>query len=246
MSTAAVLEFTPSPQQQAVFDWVSKGRGSAFIEAVAGAGKTTTLIHALRLTTGTVAFAAYNRKIADEIKAKLIAMGLKFDGWKFEGRLVVNTFHGFGYGAWRYVHKTVNNNGKLSPEDAGKEKSQRTRALFRTRNYPEGLDLFALKLISLAKNNAVGLGLDINERSVWYDIVDHHDLAYELDSDDPACTVEAGIEAAIEGLKFHISIAKELCDFDDMIFMPVISGIRMWQNDWVFTDEAQDTNRARR
>lgn len=41
-------KFVPSPQQQAVFDWVESGRGNAFIEAVAGAGKTTTLIEACK------------------------------------------------------------------------------------------------------------------------------------------------------------------------------------------------------
>lgn len=33
---------TPSPQQQAVIDFVRDDRRSAFVEAVAGAGKTTT------------------------------------------------------------------------------------------------------------------------------------------------------------------------------------------------------------
>ena len=43
-----------SPQQQAVFDWVSNGRGSAFVEAVAGAGKTTTIIEACRRMRGSI------------------------------------------------------------------------------------------------------------------------------------------------------------------------------------------------
>ena len=57
--------FTLSPQQQRVVDWAANGRGSAFVEAVAGAGKTTTLIELLKATRGSVAFAAYNKKIAD-------------------------------------------------------------------------------------------------------------------------------------------------------------------------------------
>ena len=41
--------FAPSPQQQAVFDFITKGRGNATVIAVAGAGKTTTLLHGAKL-----------------------------------------------------------------------------------------------------------------------------------------------------------------------------------------------------
>src|SRR4051812_27974484 len=89
--------FVPSAQQAAVLDWVSRGRGSAFVEAVAGAGKTTTLIEVLKLTKGSVAFAAYNKKIADEIKEKVEPLGLG-------NRVRVGTFHSFGYAAIRKVY----------------------------------------------------------------------------------------------------------------------------------------------
>ena len=40
------MAFVPSVQQQAVFDFVTGGNGNAIVEAVAGAGKTTTIIEA--------------------------------------------------------------------------------------------------------------------------------------------------------------------------------------------------------
>lgn len=56
-----------SPQQENVFDFIKNGRGSAIVEAVAGSGKTTTLVEAVTRMTGSVAFCAYNKAIATEI-----------------------------------------------------------------------------------------------------------------------------------------------------------------------------------
>ena len=84
-----------SIQQQAVVEWVAKGRGSAFVEAVAGSGKTTgTLIPSLSSTQGTVAFTAFNKKIVEEIKIKIAPLNLG-------NRVSVGTFHSFGFNAWR-------------------------------------------------------------------------------------------------------------------------------------------------
>jgi DNA helicase-2/ATP-dependent DNA helicase PcrA len=47
-------------------------------------------------------------------------------------------------------------------------------------------------------------------------------------------------------LHMHREMATQLVNFDDMIYMPVVSGVKLWQNNWVFVDEAQDTNPARR
>lgn len=230
----------PSPQQQAVIDWVRDGHGSAFVEAVAGAGKTTTLINALAETQGSVAFAAYNTKIAKEIQAKAAPLNLG-------NRVRIATFHSFGLNAWRRVNPGV----KCGPE-AANEKRDMTIAKFRSVNSPERLDNFTLKLASLAKQRALGLFGSVDDMSKWHDIVDHFDLADELELDDPSfsdkaeVTIDNGIKLAIRTLNYHRAIGDWIVDFDDMIWLPVTSNIRMWQNDWVFVDEAQDTNPARR
>src|ERR671932_2382628 len=65
---AAVLGFAPSRYQQAIFDWVEKGRGNAVVEAVAGSGKTTTLIKASqRIRNKTILFCAFNKHIAETL-----------------------------------------------------------------------------------------------------------------------------------------------------------------------------------
>lgn len=84
-----------SPQQAAFLDWAANGRGSCVLEAVAGAGKTTTLLAAVERIQGQVAILAYNRKIADEIKGKLKARGIDFK------KAQAGTVHSFGFAAFR-------------------------------------------------------------------------------------------------------------------------------------------------
>jgi len=59
-------KFEPSPYQKAIFDFVATGTGSAVIEAVAGSGKTTTIVESLNLIPKTkqVLFLAFNKAIA--------------------------------------------------------------------------------------------------------------------------------------------------------------------------------------
>ena len=229
---------TPSLQQQTVINWVRDGKGSAFVEAVAGAGKTTTLISALAETKGFVDFAAYNTKIAQEIKAKVGKLGLG-------DRVHVGTFHSFGFQAWRKSYPDVK-----AGTEAAKEKRDMTVEKFRSIKAPEVLDNFVLKLVSLAKQRAIGLYGQIEDRKLWWDIIEHFDLAYELDDEgvefgSPALA-EKGVDLAMRTLQWHKAISPKIIDFDDMCYMPAVSGVRMFQADWIFVDEAQDTNPVRR
>lgn len=230
---------TPSPQQASVIEFVRSGRGSAFVEAVAGAGKTTTLIKALAETSGYVSFAAYNKKIADEINEKIRDMqnpdSKNYDR-KLAGRgnqIRVGTFHSFGFGAWRRAYPQV----KVSKDD------QKSKEMFETLQIEKPLQAFVAKLVGLAKQRAIGLFGSVQDDSLWYGIIDHFDLAFEIEDEK---MIERGVMLAKQGLQWHRDRAPELIDFDDMIYMPLVSNVRFFQVDWVFVDEAQDTNPARR
>jgi len=58
-----------SPYQKAIFDFVESGSGSGIVEAVAGSGKTTTIIKACELIDPSLAtcFLAFNKSIATEL-----------------------------------------------------------------------------------------------------------------------------------------------------------------------------------
>lgn len=189
-----------SPQQSAVFKFVQHGRGSAFVEAVAGAGKTTTLVHATQLMGG-------------EVRA--------------------GTFHSFGISAVRRVYRDT----KVADNH---EKDDRLVAELKV---PEDLQGFTLKLLSLAKQAALGLHGNDRDEGAWWKIVEHHDLTADLEEPDRALE---GIRYAWRALKLSKEIASEVIDFDDMIYLPVVTNMRVWQNDWLLVDEAQDTNPVRR
>jgi superfamily I DNA/RNA helicase len=130
--------FKPSPQQSDFFNWITNDTGSCILEAVAGAGKTTTLIKALELMFGSIFFGAYNKKIAVEIEDRTP----KKDG------LVISTMHAAGFKMWRKVA----NNVKI---DANK-----CRTIFReaSAKFPHyrPFESQVLKLVSYAKQVGIG------------------------------------------------------------------------------------------
>jgi hypothetical protein len=73
-----------STYQQNIFTFVASGSGNAIVEAVAGSGKSTTIVEAMKLAEGESIFLAFNKAIADELKRKGV-----------NGR----TFHSLVYGA---------------------------------------------------------------------------------------------------------------------------------------------------
>jgi DNA helicase-2/ATP-dependent DNA helicase PcrA len=215
------MSFIPSPQQQAVFNWIETGKGSAFVEAVAGAGKTTTLIEACKLLKGSVVFVAFNKKIVDEIKARLAKLNLN--------NIDAATFHSLGFKAWRKVYPNVKVDDKAKQD------------LIKV-DIPEVFHGFVFKIISHAKNRAM-FETHISNTQLWLDIVDHFDMIEDLEDAD---TLDQAIEYAKAALRKSIGLSKTLINFDDMIYMPVIKGMKVWQYNWLLTDEAQDTNELRR
>lgn len=226
------MTFIPSPQQSAFLDWVSHGSGSCVLEAVAGAGKTTTLLEAVDRCSGGVAILAYNRKIADEIKAKLRKRGVD---WK---QAEANTVHGFGLRAYKKTFPGVVVDGRKVSNivaemsvDAGEDHPLRA------------FSEIICKLVSLAKQRALGVIGAIDDDSKWYDICDHFDLTF--DEDDASDRLAEIVEQAQRILRLS-NRRTDVIDFDDMVYLPVFLKLRFWQYGWVFVDEAQDTNPARR
>jgi len=84
------IDFKPSVYQEAVFEFIEQGTGNGVIEAVAGSGKTTTIIKALERIPSNkqVAFFAFNVHIAKELDIRLKSMGLT--------NVHASTIHSFG------------------------------------------------------------------------------------------------------------------------------------------------------
>ena len=103
-----------SQEQEAFIDWASTGSGSCVLEAVAGAGKTTTLLVAGCKMKGTVAILAYNKAIALEIQDKISKM--KNDQVPGSDKLQAGTVHSFGFSAYRNAYKRSNPKNQVKVE----------------------------------------------------------------------------------------------------------------------------------
>ena len=222
--------FTPSPQQADFLTWVATDKGSCVLEAVAGAGKTTVLIEAVKLTGGNVAILAYNKKIADEISSKLKARGID---WK---QAQAGTVHSFGFSAYRKYFPKVKVEGRKVDDILERVCVQENAWAAR---YSQGI----AQLVSLAKQRALGVVGSISDAKQWHDIINHFDL-FSDDKD-----ADAPIEDIIPFAQSVLRASNEqtdVIDFDDMVYLPVLLKVRFWKFSWIFVDEAQDTNPARR
>lgn len=221
-----------SPQQERVFGWAENEKGSAIVNAVAGAGKTTTLVELVKRLRGTVAFAAYNKAIAVEIGARLEG---KVDATKVKS----GTFHSFGFNAWRRVAPKVKMDGK------------KLATLTMDLDIPEQFAEFAKKAVSLAKQWGIGALCGFEDTRRWRELVDRFELEDSLTKDATLDAVDLdertneAIQWSIKLLKKSVQVSMDVIDFDDMIYMPVLRDVSIWQNDWVLVDEAQDTNPVR-
>ncbi len=201
--------------QTSIFAFVESGTGNAIVEAVAGSGKSTTIIEAMKLVRGNSIFLAFNKAIADELKAKGVN---------------ARTFHSLVFGV---VMRHKNASGATM---------DKLRKLCRENMSQSDFKLygaFAQKLVGLARQQGVGF-LTPDTLNTYRAIADHHDI--EPDSDD--ADLRTAFEFAQELLKW--SNESEMVDFDDMLYWAVRDNLTLPKFDFIFVDEAQDTNLIQR
>lgn len=223
--------FSPSAYQQAIFDWVKKDvHESAIVEAVAGSGKTTTLLHAIQYMKGNVFLGMFNKQICIEIKAKLANMTLPK-----QVRVNVSTLHAAGLNALtnaigkceidgyklNKIFTHMIEYGKVSEEEIAFENS-------------------VVKLVSFAKQH----GLCINTEADldhWNHLIEHYSIDDFSKRDAVINLAKMLLEYSIQGV-----VKTKIIDFDDMLYMPLKLKAFFQKYDWVLIDEAQDTNHMRR
>ncbi len=95
------------------------------------------------------------------------------------------------------------------------------------------------KCVSLAKGAGIvprgflgAEGLTEDDDDTWFDLMD----LYNLDPD------QVDLELVRKVLAAGIEQSRKIVDFDDMLYMPVITGVAFDKQDVVFLDEAQDVN----
>jgi len=228
--------FTPSPQQSDILAWVTNETGNAVIEAVAGAGKTTTLIQIMRVAAeqgDTVGFFSFAKRIVDEISMK--AANLNSD--MVNQNVTIATMHSVGFKAVRNAY------GRTKVEGKG-WREKKNYILAESLRIHKDLHKFCFGAVGKAKAAGIGIVCALDDRAAWDKIVDHYDLDDLLPGESNIPMGEA-IATAIQLLKAHIESMHQIVDFDDMIYIPALKGLKLPQYDIVLNDEAQDTNLLR-
>ena len=222
------MEF--SQHQRDIFEFVQNGKGSGQIVAVAGSGKTTTIVEcANRISPDlAVAFLAFNKAIATEL------------GNRLPTHVRAQTLNSMGF---RALIKYLDNRGiKLD--------ARKTLGIIQEYTTPQDRKLYGAgvrKLVGLAKAHGIlpahmaGTGLVLDTEGAWVELIERYDVEFEGDAD----PLE-GIELARKVLVESIKMGESIVDFDDQLYLPVIWQAKFWQHDLLFIDEAQDVNPIQR
>lgn len=234
----AKLESYWSEYQRAIFEFVLDGTGNAVVIAVAGAGKSTTMVKAASFMKGSVFLTAFNKHAATDLQTKLKEKGVG-------ANVRAGTMHGAGFSALRYARKSMNlqvDGYKLANlydehfcDSAGRDWHP---------NKPFGP--FVMSMVSMAKQRCIGVKghAQIGDEEAWVKMMERFDIDRQLP--------EGEYRPLSELLKMSQQLLKlsnnerEIIDFDDMIYQVLVDGLRPYQQDWLVIDEAQDTNPARR
>lgn len=231
-----MMTFIVTPQHAAIYSWVDAPTSkAAIIEAVAGSGKSSTLVEILRRIRPeqSACFLAFGKDAAAEIGEKAKRAGLARPGVDFR------TLNSMGFRALtrafrsaRLDDNTVSNRlrGKLSDRDFIVYRSS------------------VEKLIGAAKSQglipaAIGrVGLVADVRSSWRRIIDDFDVT---PPDQDRALLERAVQLARECLVEGIRDLSEV-DFDDQLYLPYALNLPMQRFDWLLVDECQDLNGVQR
>lgn len=198
-----------SPYQQAIFDAIDAD-DNLIVEAVAGSGKTTTMVEAIirmrdRNASAAILAVAFNKTIAATIAAR-VPTGV--DAKTFHA-LCLSTFASRPQVEGRKVYRLL--------------KDALPGAIFDEVSYP------CSRLISMAKN----LGLAEVDHDTFAELCNDYEIFI------PEDFFHQAIAACVTVYSLSLSDRKTI-DFDDMLLMPFIYQHGFPQYDCIFIDEAQD------
>lgn len=216
------IEFTPSPYQEKIFENIVHGTSNMVINAVAGSGKSTTIVNALKLIPEDikVLFIAFNKDIVETLKQKV--------GEK--DNVHITTYHSLGYSI---ILEKLKNKPVL---DEYKYRTYiRTTSDNLTLNEPN-LRGFS-ELVTYNRN--VEKLVDYGRFNLCQSVKEMKCIAekYNIGLIDNEC------EFAVEVLKWgkeHL----ETIDYTDMVWIPYELDFKTMKHkyNWIFVDEAQDSS----
>ena len=234
----------PSKYQQALYDWIQKGSGSAIVQARAGSGKTTSIINALRYIpmNQRVVFLAFNKSIATELQARV------------PKHVEARTLNSLGHAAWmKYAGGKVNLDADKvkkivkSLQDTLESQYRQTSAEDHYEAWTQSKDHYKSLMDLVRKAKVAGvtpagvtgvMGLAPDTEETWLGLADHYGIEM------PANT-KTLIGLARRVLRTGV-LDKACIDFDDQFYMSLLYGAPFPQFNWIFVDESQDVSDIQR
>lgn len=216
------MNHVPSTYQKAVYQHITDETSNAVISAVAGSGKSTTIVNALELipTDKKVLFLAFNKAIVEELKIKIGDLS----------NVEIKTLHSLGMSAILKTYKTRVDNNKYSNYLRNQAKYGALKPVVRL-DYEDFL-LYQNNIKKLVDLARVNLCTNISELS---DIANKHEIL----------TIDNESEQVLNILDWGKNNLVSI-DFTDMIYLPNVKKINTPVYDYVFIDECQDLNKAQR
>lgn len=213
-----------SEYQQAVFNFIEEGQGNAAINAVAGSGKTFTIVEAARRipSNKSVLFLAFNKSIADELKGKLSAFR----------NVTCSTLHAHGFKALRNFKLRMDKYKSLKYGDFCLGQSQ-VLDIDSENNLIYPFKSNCRKLYDLARINLIKVG----EEDKLATLAEHHNIQPIADEISVVCASLA------DAYKIP---ADGSIDFTDMLTLALSNKRYLDKYDFVFIDECQDLSAAQR
>lgn len=213
--------FKPSIYQEKIFEWFQSGVSNAAVNAVAGSGKTTSIVEGLKVSANpNTLFAAFNKSIVEELKRRLPAS------------VNVQTIHSLGY---QTLRNGVRNIQKWDIDDTKYRVMAKGLRLSREHGDPEVFKDSLLSLIRFAQATLC----QIDSESLA-------SVAEKFSVEIPPCGIDPIAEAVSLFLEEGIRQAKEegKISFGDMLWVPAHLGLQPAAYSLVCVDEAQDLSYA--
>jgi superfamily I DNA/RNA helicase len=243
-------KFTPSKHQKDIFNFILKDDKNAVISAVAGSGKTTTLIKALEIIPDnkSVLFLAFNKSISNELKERVPKNKL----------IDVKTVHGFGYSILNSHNNPAIDNGKYRKlfRDIVQFFSGKDDNILKQYDFDEEHMGYVKQMAKSVINDELDVNqftADVNTLSnlgrlhlVNFDIKpigvsDIRTLSniHSINNEDGECEVAWYLS------KLGLYNTRTI-DYTDMIVLPNLNKHDVPKYDFVFIDECQDLNTCQR
>jgi len=218
--------FQPSKYQDGIFNWIAEGKGGARVNAVAGSGKTTTLVEVASRANGTSLFCAFNKHIEQELSERL------------PQNTKCRTIHSLGFQAVRNrVGNVKVDNDKYSTLCGEHTQSIRKKSI--------GIIDAVTKEGKIRRllNHLVSMSMmtmtDAKDMDALKEMASMYQISIpskqrELFFKKVPKIISKGVDMTADGL----------VSFNDMIYYPAIHDLNMPEYMWLMVDEAQDLSAA--